>query len=1029
MKRNYLYYFLGIVILLSACKKDEMTYTTEVETIEVSSLINNTATSGGIITSDGKPTVKERGLEWCISTEFEKDVQKIVAKETGLGEFSCVMTDLQQRTTYYVRAYAKNDFGIVYGNVQSFITPAIPIVLTADIEYETGTSFITGGIITDDGDSTILARGICWGTDSLLTIDGLHTSDSVGIGKFTSVVDSLTLGTKYYVRAYAKNAAGIGYGEIKSVTTHNYPKVTTDIITEIKYTSAIGGGVITDNGGTNILSCGICWAKMPIEPTIEDIHTRDTLNEDKFSSILTELEEGETYNVRAYAINSIGLTYGDIVSFRSDFYAPTVITFAAANITSNSATCGGEVTSNGGGVVTERGVCYSTSEMPTTIDKKILSGSGIGRFDCKLADLLPGTTYYVRAYAVNGKGTSYGEQKTFTTEAVLAIIKTLDVTNITATSATCGGNVTSDGGASVTERGICYSTSKNPTISDMKVTSGSGIGTFSCELTNLSKGTIYYVRAYAINSKGIVYGEQKMFTSGATKATITTNDVTNITTTSVTCGGNVTADGGATVTERGVCYSTSENPTISDTKVSSGSGTGSFSCNITNLADGTTYYVRAYATNSMGTSYGEQKTFTTTAIVKPTVITSDVTNITTTSATCGGNVTADGGATVTERGVCYSTGQNPTIYNSKVTSGTGTGSFTCNLSGLSDGTTYYVRAYAINGKGVSYGEQKTITTIAIVKPTVTTSTVTNITTTSATCGGNVTSDGGTTVTERGVCYSTSQNPTISNSKVSSGSGTGSFSCNLTNLVAETSYYVRAYATNSKGTSYGEQKTFTTTAAPPSNHLVFMSNQNGSTIGLVSLATHQTIEYSTDYVTWNSMTTTTTVTLNNGEKIYVRGILSDHNNSIDYTQFVMTGSIAAKGNLNYLWNYQNLNAQLKAYCGYALFKNCSALVSSPILPATTLAEYCYRSMFAACSGLIVAPELPATILQTNCYAYMFTSCTKLKYIKCLATNISAIDCTTGWVNKVASSGTFVKNSSMNSWTQGTSGIPNGWTVTQ
>ena len=222
-----------------------------------------------------------------------------------------------------------------------------------------------------------------------------------------------------------------------------------------------------------------------------------------------------------------------------------------------------------------------------------------------------------------------------------------------------------------------------------------------------------------------------------------------------------------------------------------------------------TYYVRAYAINEKGTAYGEEKSFTTTAITVPTVITSSVNNISYTSATIDGTVTDDGGATVTERGVVYSTTPNPTTSNSKVVSGSGKGSFTCNLSNLQDGVTYYVRAFAVNQKGTAYGEEKSFTTKAIILPTVTTSPATNILYTSAIVGGNVTDDGGATITERGVVYSTTPNPTTSNSKVVSGSGKGSFTCNLSNLQDGVTYYVRAYAVNQKGTSYGEEKSFKT----------------------------------------------------------------------------------------------------------------------------------------------------------------------------------------------------------------------------
>ena len=407
-------------------------------------------------------------------------------------------------------------------------------------------------------------------------------------------------------------------------------------------------------------------------------------------------------------------------------------------------------------------------------------------------------------------------------------VTTSSATSISYTSATVGGIVTDDSGATVTERGVVYSTTPNPTTSNSKVVSGSGKGSFTCNLTDLQEGTIYYVRAYAINEKGTAYGEEKSFTTTAiTVPTVITSSVNNISYTSATIDGTVTDDGGATVTERGVVYSTTPNPTTSNSKVVGGSGKGSFTCNLSNLQDGVTYYVRAYAVNQKGTAYGEEKSFTTKAITIPTVITSSVNNISYTSAIIDGTVTDDGGATVTERGVVYSTIPNPTTSDSKVISGSGKGSFTCNLSNLQAVTTYYVRSYAVNQKGTAYGEEKSFTTKAITVPTVTTSSATNISVTSATVGGNVTDDGGATVTERGVVYSTTPNPTTSNSKVVSGSGKGSFTCNLSNLQEVTTYYVRAYAVNQKGTAYGEEQSFKTKYAfsVSSSHKVVFSSGN------------------------------------------------------------------------------------------------------------------------------------------------------------------------------------------------------------
>lgn len=194
----------------------------------------------------------------------------------------------------------------------------------------------------------------------------------------------------------------------------------------------------------------------------------------------------------------------------------------------------------------------------------------------------------------------------------------------------------------------------------------------------------------------------------------------------------------------------------------------------------------------------------------PTVTTATITGIDETTAVSGGNVTFDGGAEVTACGVCWSTSQTPSISNSRTEDGTGTGRYTSSLTNLEPNSTYYVRAYATNKEGTSYGNELTFKTLKSIKrPTVTSEAVTAITQTTATAGGDVTSDGGAAVTGRGVCWSTSQSPSISDSKTEDGTGTGNFSSSITNLEPNSTYYVRAYATNNEGTSYGSEVSFTT----------------------------------------------------------------------------------------------------------------------------------------------------------------------------------------------------------------------------
>ncbi len=208
-------------------------------------------------------------------------------------------------------------------------------------------------------------------------------------------------------------------------------------------------------------------------------------------------------------------------------------------------------------------------------------------------------------------------------------------------------------------------------------------------------------------------------------------------------------------------------------------------------------------------------------VTVPTVAITSVDGITGTAASIGCDVIASGGSPVYARGVCWSTSPNPTVSDNHTTESGGMGSFTSNITGLSVGTTYYVRAYATNGVGTAYGSQRSFSTTSL--PTVTTSTVTNITMSSAACGGDVISDGGSSVTARGVCWSTSQNPTISDSHTSDGGGTGVFTSNLTGLALNTTYYVRAYATNSAGTAYGDQGSLTTQSGCEISTLPYVEN--------------------------------------------------------------------------------------------------------------------------------------------------------------------------------------------------------------
>jgi uncharacterized protein (TIGR02145 family) len=613
-----------------------------------------------------------------------------------------------------------------------------------------------------------------------------------------------------------------------------------------------------------------------------------------------------------------------------------ISTISASYITESTAQSGGNITSDGGSSVTARGICWSTSHNPTINGNHTYDGSGKGSYVSILSELASGTTYYVRAYATNGEGTFYGNEVSFTTPTPFscgtstvtdfdgniyhtvqiggqcwmkenmrtthyATGTTITQADVSQFSATIRYYYTGSGqtygflynwpaiigpdNVRANNQGVCpagwhvpgdgewgqlttyvgsqsnYQCSNNPNNYAKALASNTGwnISTTACTPGNnqssnnatgfsaLPAGYIYNnffrgsgyeayfwsVSEYSDNgASGWMMGNASTYMNtgvygyvnksygcsvrclrdeGNTSSLpiLSTSSVSSITTATAVAGGNITSTGNSTVTARGVCWSTFHSPTVSDNHTNNGKGTGSFTSNITGLSPGTKYYVRAYAINGVGISYGGEKSFTTQTPTLPTLTTTVATSITTTSASSGGYITDGGNSSITARGVCWSTMHNPTTDNSHTVDGTGPGNFTSNLTGLSSATTYYVRAYAVNEAGTNYGDEVSFTTLTPTLPSLTTTAVTSITTTTATAGGNITNSGNSSVTVRGICWSTSHNPTVDNNHTDNGTGTGSFTGNLTGLNPGTTYYVRAYAVNGVGTNYGNEVSFTT----------------------------------------------------------------------------------------------------------------------------------------------------------------------------------------------------------------------------
>ncbi len=295
------------------------------------------------------------------------------------------------------------------------------------------------------------------------------------------------------------------------------------------------------------------------------------------------------------------------------------------------------------------------------------------------------------------------------TTITLPTVSTEAVINIDHQSAESGGNISDDGGDPVIKRGVCWNTTPDPTQETNTgfTNDGEGTGIFSSSMTGLEANTKYYVRAYATNGAGTAYGNQLEFSTAKDPdlPALTTSTISDITSYTAVSGGEISEQGSSEVLLRGVCWSLSANPTIDDEYTEDGAGTGTYTSSITGLYSGTTYYVRAYATNSYGIAYGNELSFTT--LPGPSTVEIGVLRSKPGLISLDADIIRDGGAAVTERGFVWNTSPDPdlTVNAGYSTEGQGSGPYTGEISGLSVNTDYYIRAWATNSEGTSYSEQ------------------------------------------------------------------------------------------------------------------------------------------------------------------------------------------------------------------------------------------------------------------------------------------------------------------------------------
>jgi len=892
-------------------------------------LTSTTATIGGNLTldplvTDGSTAVYESGVVYSATNQTPQidgpDVTQVISVD--MYHPTADLTDLQEGTQYWYQAYViYGDGTVLYSSpVATFTTPrpppiTLPTMGATTLTGVTGSSATLGSSVVSDGGSSLLTYGVVYAPTAVNP--NPHLGDfgavnlvpiSVTADGFIGTANGLAEGTSYSFNAYATNSLGTTYTTpVVTFTTLTRPTVTSSGATNITATSVTLGGNVTSTGGAALSARGVVYSLTNANPTTADsLKLAAGTSTGAFTVNVASLKAGKLYYYRAYATNIVGTAYSTpTATFTTALTLPTVTlnSPASTDLTGTTVTLGGNVTLDGGTAITQRGVVYSIYADPVLglADSVIAAPPPTtGAFTVPVTGLTPGTTYYFKAYAKNSLGTSYSAFASFKTQAAPTVTTPLSA-GITSVVAWLSGNVTSDGGLAITERGVVYSITAinaNPLIGGTgvtKVTSAGTTGQFwvSTLALPLPGGTAYSFKAYATNASGTIYTTPVATFTTLIPPTVMTPTSVGITMTTATLGGDVTLGGDTAITERGVvCSATNGDPLIGGvgvTQLTATGTTGVFTVNFTGLTAATSYSFKAYAINSGGTTYTTPvATFTT--LTPPVLTTPTIADLIGTTVTLGATVADSGTAlAITESGVVFSISSrnsNPLVGGTDVIQWTGGGTaiglpFSFNATGLQTNTGYSFKAYAISSVGTGYSPVVTFTTATT--PTLNSPTVASLTARSALVGGTVTSDGRAPITERGVIYYLPGNssPWIGGSGVSQKTVTGTvglFTVTITGLTPTTQYYFKGYATNSAGTTYSSPYAFfttlpaTTLLGASSMQWVPVPTRNTSKVAFQTTATNQaanvpvfaytktideqfdtslnlTIEVSTDAVSW------------------------------------------------------------------------------------------------------------------------------------------------------------------------------------
>lgn len=718
------------------------------------------------VTDDGDDTPTIRGFAYKIYIDGDADPTK--SDNVVLGSltptrgkedpFTGTAINLQSNTTYVIRAYATNKVGTGYSQAILLTTDELmtPIVTIAppDLEKLTSYTLEVTGTVTDERGYPVIERGFCWSTESRLPVIIENGKNQITADKtetFTKIVTGLNSKTKYYLRAYATNEKGTGYSAPIEFTTseEQTASLTKMIVSDITSESAVLSALITAGEGATILEKGFCYSKEH-NPTKDD-NPLPIRGEDKLILMqLDALEEGVTYYARAYATTRDDTFYSNEVEFTTGaLHVPTIGNPVFKNVTETSATISAVIINNGGSEVQERGIYYSLSNQNpeqggTDVRTALSESTDLSKITVHLTGLTGGQKYYVKAFARNIKGTGYCDASAtlMTQENTPPKVSSLMVMEIQDDNVKAKAFVSDAGGSglAIIERGFVWSNNgTTPTIQNNagKIIASGTSDNFESQLSQLDPATAYIVRAYAKNNKveEAGYSQAIHFVTGRTYAPNLTNGrIEAVKSDRITISASIYNDGGATVTDYGICWAPSgETPSIEGNHAKGTMAGKSFTATATGLTHSTTYSVAAYAKNKdrNGVSYIHFGDITTAALPpqpddnptpdnpilgsKPSMDGVYSSGIFPTKLIISSGISDQGSSAITAQGFIWSTtDQNPEVGKAGciIISIPPGEELKTVITGLAPGTICYVRSYATNDVGTGYSSTAYLSTEA-----------------------------------------------------------------------------------------------------------------------------------------------------------------------------------------------------------------------------------------------------------------------------------------------------------------------------